>query len=74
MDTGAQVSVVPASNLKLRSGLSGIALRAANRSLIRTYGSRTASVQINSRIYKWTFIIADVKNRFSARIFYVISG
>ena len=61
VDTGAQVSVVPATNLDLHSGLSGPPLRAANGSVIRSFGSRTVSLSINSRTYKWPFIVADVR-------------
>ena len=60
VDTGAQVSVLPATNLDLRSGLTGPPLSAANGSNIRTFGSRTVSLSINSRLYKWNCVVADV--------------
>ena len=60
VDTGAQVSVLPATNLDLRSGLTGPPLSAANGSNIRTFGSRTVSLSINSRLYQWNCVVADV--------------
>ena len=60
VDTGAEVSVVPATSSELRSGLPGVSLRAANGTPIRTYGSRKVSLSINGRLYSWPFIVADV--------------
>ena len=60
IDTGAEVSVFPASGIDLRSGRTGPFLRAANGTPIRTFGTRFMPLTINSRLYKWEFIIADV--------------
>ena len=61
VDTGAQVSVVPATWLDKRSGPIGTPLQAANGTPILTYGARNALLNINNRIYKARLIMADVK-------------
>ena len=43
-DTGAQVSVLPASDLDVQQGGRGLALEAANGSPIQTFGKRDAVV------------------------------
>ncbi|CAH8639289.1 unnamed protein product [Schistosoma guineensis] len=59
VDTGAQVSVVPRGSSKSQATV--LRLRAANGSVIPTYGSRQLAVNLgNRRRYLWTFIIADV--------------
>ena len=60
IDTGAQVSVLPATSLDTRSSTCGPTLTAANGSAIRTFGTRTAQLLIGSQQYKWQFILADV--------------
>ena len=60
VDTGAEVSVLPPSGSDTRSGKTGPLLTAANSSAIRTYGTRTISLNFKSCRFKWTFTIADV--------------
>ena len=60
VDSGAEVSVVPATASDRRSGPVGPVLTGANGSTIQTYGSRTLPLEFNSRHYKWPFTIADV--------------
>ena len=62
VDTGASVSVFPASYKHKHSGIRTSSLIAANASNIATYGSRyITTLGLNSRNYTWSFIIADVK-------------
>ena len=60
VDTGAQVSVLPATGQLTRSYVNGPTLLAANGSAIRTFGTRTESLHIGSQRYTWPFILADV--------------
>ena len=60
VDTGAEVSVLPATGLETRTQHPGPSLTAANGSSIRTYGTRTLPLQFTSNKYRWKFIIADV--------------
>lgn len=63
VDTGAEVSVIPV-NKKLFKELteSDFKLYAANGTAIRTYGTKTLEVNFKlRRAFRWTFIIADVK-------------
>lgn len=60
IDTGAKVSVFPASGADTRSGHTGPALEAANGTVIRSYGTRTIRLEINGCCFPWEFVIADV--------------
>ena len=60
VDTGAEVSVLPATGLDTRTRQPGPPLTAANGSSIRTYGTRSLSLHFASNEYQWNFIIADV--------------
>ena len=60
VDTGAEVSVIPATWLDTRTRQSGPPLLAANGSSIRTYGTHTLSLHFASNTYQWDFVIADV--------------
>ena len=60
VDTGAEVSVVPASGLDRRTMQKGTSLLAANGSSISTYGMRTLPLHFASNKYRWNFVIADV--------------
>ena len=60
VDTGAEVSVLPATGLDTRTGQSGPSLKAANGSSIKTYGVHTTKLCFASCQYEWKFIIADV--------------
>lgn len=62
IDTGAQVSVIPAttSDRKIRQCLTP-PLQAANKSTIRTYGLRSLTLDIGlRRTFRWLFVVADV--------------
>lgn len=61
VDTGAQVSVIPATWYDKRSGQSGPPLQAANGTPISTYGSRNVPLCLNNRVYQARLIVADVK-------------
>ena len=60
VDTGAQISVFPASRYDRQSSSLGPMLLAANGSQIKTYGKRTMTLNIGSTEYQWCFTIADV--------------
>ncbi len=60
VDTGAEVSVFPATRSDRHSQPQGTKLTAANGSSIHTYGKRAISLQFNDRHFKWTFTIAQV--------------
>ena len=60
VDTGALVSVFPASGLDTRSHRPSALLEAANGSTIHTYGDKLMTLSINGRKYVWKFIVADV--------------
>ena len=60
VDTGAEVSVLPATGQDTRMEQSGPLLMAANGSSIKTYGVRTIPLRSTSKTYEWNFIIADV--------------
>ena len=60
IDTGAKVSVFPATGADTRSGRTGPRLQAANGTVIRSYGTRTIPLAIDGHMYKWNFVIANV--------------
>ena len=60
VDTGAEVSVIPATGLDTRVDHHGPTLTAANGSRINTYGTRTIPLHFASRKYEWSFVVADV--------------
>lgn len=61
VDTGAQVSVIPATPEDKSAKEPNPSLVAANGSSIATYGSRVVNVKIGQQQYRWNFIIANVK-------------
>ena len=61
MDTGAKISVFPASSQDTRKQwVSDIVLEAGNGSTIRTFGERELTLSLCGRQFRWVFIIADV--------------
>ena len=60
VDTGAEVSVLPATGLDTRTRQLGPSLLAANGTSIRTFGTRNLPLHIASNTYQWNFIIAEV--------------
>ena len=59
-DTGAEVSVLPATSLDTHTKQPGQPLLEANRNSIRTYGTWPLTLQFTSNTYHWNFIVADV--------------
>ncbi len=59
VDTGAQVSVFPASATERRSQKTE-PLVAANGSSIDTFGRRTIPLDLGFRKFQWSFVLADV--------------
>lgn len=61
IDTGANISVLPRER-KDNSRDNTYKLYAANGTEIRTYGERTLTLDLKMRRpYRWTFVVADVK-------------
>ncbi|XP_075163009.1 uncharacterized protein LOC142235631 [Haematobia irritans] len=61
IDTGADVSVFPASSAEKQLNASALELFAANQSAIKTYGTVQLSLNLGlKRNFSWTFILADV--------------
>ena len=60
VDTGAEMSVIPATREDERTRPLGPCLSAANGSSIKTYGTRTLPICFASKTYRWTFTIANV--------------
>ena len=61
VDSGADISLIPASKSDQRSGRRGPPLTAANGSSIRSYGDRSFTIHLRDRKYQWRFVIADVR-------------
>ena len=61
VDTGAQVSVFPASAQDRRQQKTA-PLVAAKGSQIETFGTRTISLHLGSRRFKWPFVLANVNH------------
>ncbi|GAA6111958.1 uncharacterized protein LOC117501066, partial [Tachysurus ichikawai] len=59
-DTGAQVSVLPASTMDRHLGKVGSPLEAVNQGEIRTYGKRLVPLCFNGQRFTWEFVLADV--------------
>ena len=60
VDTGAQVSVTPASKLDKKTGSRGSPLQAANGSTITTYGTRVVCLRFGQCNFQTRLIAADV--------------
>ncbi len=60
VDTGAEVSVLPASRTDKAATRQGVKLTAANSSCMRTFGKRTISLHFDEWHFQWTFTVADV--------------
>lgn len=61
VDTGAQISVYPATRYDRQAGVAGPPLLAANGSKIKTFGKKTMSLCFGPTQYNWSFVIADVE-------------
>ena len=62
VDTGAQLSVIPATESD-RRGRRGEGLKAANQTDIFTYGKRTIMLRFGETRFEHEFVIADVPHR-----------
>ena len=60
VDTGAEVSVLPATRADKYSNKQGVKLTAANESRIGTFGKCTISLHFDKQHFQWTFTVADV--------------
>ena len=60
VDTGAEVSVFPATWRDRSSHCQGTKLTAANGSSICTYGERSIPLKFNKRHFQWNFTVAQV--------------
>ncbi|XP_041769966.1 uncharacterized protein LOC121592523 [Anopheles merus] len=61
IDTGSDVSIIPASKIEKTREPSPFLLHAANGTKIRTYGSKFVSVDLGlRRKFSWNFLQADV--------------
>lgn len=61
IDTGSDVSIIPATRQDRAGGTVPFSLHAANGTRIRTYGSKFISVDLGlRRCFKWRFLVADV--------------
>ena len=61
IDTGAEVSVIPATFMDKQYKPPSKPLTAANGSYIATYGSRKLQFRLDGELYEWQFIVADVE-------------
>ncbi|XP_077508867.1 uncharacterized protein LOC144120395 [Amblyomma americanum] len=62
VDTGAQVSFVPASRLDRQRAVQGAPLQAVNTSQIATYGQRSVTLDFGlRRIFRRIFVIVDLR-------------
>ena len=61
IDTGAEVSVVPASEHERQVTPLKKELVTANGSRIRCYGEKKLRIHIGTRTYEWKFLVADVR-------------
>ena len=63
VDTGAEVSIIPPSNVEKKNRQDTFGLLAANGSPIVTYGTRSLTLNLGlRRTFRWVFIIAKVRN------------
>ena len=61
IDTGAEVSVVPATEQERQGTPLQKELVAANRSRIRCYGEKKLRLHVGARVYEWKFLVAEVR-------------
>ena len=61
VDTGADGSILPPSDYDRKHATRGEPLTAANGSNIPTFGQRTTTLRLGSRVFRWNFVVADVK-------------
>lgn len=62
VDTGAEVSVIPASRFDRQRAERTASLQAVNSSTIATFGQRSLTIDLGlRRTFRWIFIVADVR-------------
>ena len=62
VDTGAEASVIPPTRTNRSNRQDGLTLQAVNNTSIPTYGKHSLSLDFGlRRIFRWVFIIAEVK-------------
>ena len=60
VDTGAPISVIPATATDQKAACSNLILQAVNNSPIHTYGTRSFTLNLGlRRTLRWVFVIAD---------------
>ena len=69
VNTGAEVSVLPATGLDTRTKQPGQPLSAANGSSICAYGTCKLTLHLASNTYQWNFIVAEVTCSLSLSLF-----
>ena len=74
VDTGEEVSVLPASVEDRRSSPPTKPLAAANGSVIQTFGQRTVKFTLGGVEYEWSFVLAAVEHPLLGQTFCVIMG
>ena len=74
VDTGAEVSVLPASKDDRLCNPQSRPLTAANGSVIQTYGTRTVRFQLGDQQYEWPFVLAAVERPLLGADFLRYSG
>ena len=72
VDTGAEVSIFPASNIDRRSGRTGPTLRAVNGSSINTFGVRTVLSASTLNVLNGISLSLTLHNRYLVPISFVI--
>ena len=63
VDSGATISIIPASNEQKANGSTGAQLRAANGTPINTYGRCTHTIHLANRSFPYEYIVADVQHK-----------
>ena len=74
VDTGAQKSILPATEWDRRGRNREEGLKAANQTPIHTYGTRMVMLKFGDRLFEHEFTIADLPNRFLGMDFFETNG
>ena len=74
IDSGAEVSVLPASIADRKNKVKGSSLSAANGSSISTFGKRSLRFRLCGNTYEWSFIVASVERPILGADFLKSSG
>ena len=62
VDSGAQISIIPATKAEKRKGPHKFTLQAVDKSLIQTLGQRCLTLNLGlGRVFTCIFVIADVE-------------